>query len=242
MRCGVRIESRWRRIESLTVRGQKSGMGHATGPQSSRGSGRGSTGAISSSSSPASPTPTPAPSMTTSSAAASTLSCARHKGHPWSANTSGQRRLYRSCTLGRLPRRKEGSIPGTMKLAPASTIRFYPLPASPPIQITSRRLVFSFRSIDARGGDLFGLTARCGSSLKWGDGSGACGRVGLGVARRERNGRINYGRGNDRVNSGHLGGERWGFGEKATATFWAVPNGEARLRVCRGGSDLGASE
>lgn len=59
---------------------------------------------------------------------------------------------------------------------------------------------------------------------------------------RERNGRINYGRGNDRVNSGHLGGERWGFGAKATATFWAVPNGEARLRVCRGGSDLGASE
>lgn len=68
------------------------------------------------------------------------------------------------------------------------------------------------------------------------------GRGGLGVARRERNGRINYGRGNDRVNSGHLGGERWGFGAKATATFWAVPNGEARLRVCRGGSDLGASE
>lgn len=108
MRCGVRIESRWRRIESLTVRGQKSGMGHATGPQSSRGSGRGSTGAISSSSSPASPTPTPAPSMTTSSAAASTLSCARHKGHPWSANTSGQRRLYRSCTLGRPARPKRG--------------------------------------------------------------------------------------------------------------------------------------
>lgn len=30
------------------------------------------------------------------------------------------------------------------------------------------------------------------------------------------------------------------LGEKATATFWAVPEGEARLRVCRGRSDLGA--
>jgi hypothetical protein len=51
-RRGSRIESRgeWGiGIESLTVRGQNSGMGHATGPPSSGGSGRGSTGAISSS-------------------------------------------------------------------------------------------------------------------------------------------------------------------------------------------------
>jgi hypothetical protein len=110
---------------------------------------------------------------TTSSAAASTLSCARKQSPPM---VSKHQRATATLSIAHAgadgrPKRGEGegSIPGTMKLAPASTIRSDPLPASPPIPRASRPLLCPFRSIDARGGDLFGLAARCGSSLKWGE-------------------------------------------------------------------------
>jgi hypothetical protein len=60
-----------------------------------------------------------------------------------------------------------------------------------------------------------------------------------GRARGERNGRVYYGMGNGQM--GDIWEQMWGFWENATVTFWAVPEGEARSRVCRGGSDLGAS-
>lgn len=93
---------------------------------------------------------------------------------------------------------KEGSIPRTMKLAPASTIRFRsdPLPASPPIPRTSRGLAFPrSQSIDARGGGSFLTRGAMWFEFEMGG---------------ERNGRrVNYGRGN-----GQMGGiweERWGI-------------------------------